>query len=431
MSTPEPEPFSQTLASPPSVPPLDESQTLETPPEPSRTLESPLSVPPSDQTAYQPSAAPVVHPTAGQPSASPTDLNYGAAATGEGGTIAQAAPSAAAMVSGPTVVRIPGYEILGELGRGGMGVVYKVRQLGLNRLVAVKMILSGDYAAAGDLARFRLEAEAVAKLQHPNIVGVYEIDEVDGKPYFCLEFVNGGPLQKKFSGDPQPPLEAARLLEKLAGAMAYAHHHHIVHRDLKPANVLLTETGRRKWPTSAWPKGWTNNRKVKRRAAPSWGRPATWRRNRCTATPVTSAPAPTSIRSAPSSMKRWWDGRRSKARPSSTRWKWCARRNPWRRRAATQGAARSGNDLSQCLQKDPKNRYHSADDLAEDLRRFQAREPILARPTPAWERAWKWARCRPLAAALIGVSVLFALSIAVGGVAFGKYEQARAVEMGG
>ena len=201
------------------------------------------------------------------------------------------------MVSGPTVVRIPGYEILGELGRGGMGVVYKARQLGLNRLVAVKMILSGDYAEAGDLARFRVEAEAVAKLQHPNIVGVYEIDEVDGKPYFCLEFVNGGPLQKKFSGDPQPPLEAARLLEKLAGAMAYAHHHHIVHRDLKPANVLLTEPGAESGRLRTGQKaGRTTGKPNAERFHP--GDSQLHGAGAGTATPATSAPAPTSIRSA-------------------------------------------------------------------------------------------------------------------------------------
>ena len=151
-------------------------------PEPSPTLAAPPSVPPSDRTAFQTPPTSGLSPTAAQTDGAATDRHAAEAPTGDGGTMAQATPSAAAMVGAPVVVRIPGYEILGELGRGGMGVVYKARQLGLNRLVAIKMILSGDYADSGDLARFRLEAEAVAKLQHPNIVQVYAIDEAEGSP---------------------------------------------------------------------------------------------------------------------------------------------------------------------------------------------------------------------------------------------------------
>jgi eukaryotic-like serine/threonine-protein kinase len=138
---------------------------------------------------------------------------------------------------------ISGYEILGELGRGGMGVVYKARHAGLNRLVAVKMILTGAYAAAEDLARFRTEAEAVAALQHANVVQIYEIGEQAGRPYFSLEFVEGGNLGQKLAGAPQPPRQAAELVETLARAVHFAHERGIVHRDLKPANVLLTAEG--------------------------------------------------------------------------------------------------------------------------------------------------------------------------------------------
>ncbi len=105
------------------------------------------------------------------------------------------------------------------------------------------MILSGEHAGERELARFRVEAEAVAKLQHPHIVQVYEINSADGRPYFCLEFVDGGPLDKKLGGDPQPFREAAELVRKLAEAMDYAHGRQIIHRDLKPANVLLTADG--------------------------------------------------------------------------------------------------------------------------------------------------------------------------------------------
>src|SRR5262249_39572512 len=137
---------------------------------------------------------------------------------------------------------IPGYDILAELGRGGMGVVYKARQTKLNRLVALKMILAGEHAGAAELARFRTEAEAIARLQHPNIVQVFEVREHDGKPFFSLEYCDGGSLAEKLNGTPLPPGEAARIVETLARAVHAAHQKGIVHRDLKPANVLLQES---------------------------------------------------------------------------------------------------------------------------------------------------------------------------------------------
>lgn len=134
---------------------------------------------------------------------------------------------------------IPGYETLEELGRGGMGVIYKVRQLSLKRIVALKMILAGAHAAADERQRFRREAEAVARLQHPNIVHIYEVGEQAGCPYLSMEYIEGGNLARKFDGKPQTVQEAAYLVEVLAGAMEFVHGHGIVHRDLKPANVLL------------------------------------------------------------------------------------------------------------------------------------------------------------------------------------------------
>jgi len=142
---------------------------------------------------------------------------------------------------------VPGYEILGELGRGGMGVVYKARHLQLGWTVALKMILSGGHAGEADLARFRTEAEAIARLQHPNFVQIYEVGEHAGLPFFSLEFCDGGSLEKKLAGTPLPPKEAAALVETLARAMDAAHHKGIIHRDLKPANVLLAVVSGQ-WP---------------------------------------------------------------------------------------------------------------------------------------------------------------------------------------
>jgi eukaryotic-like serine/threonine-protein kinase len=143
----------------------------------------------------------------------------------------------------PRLASFGDYEVIGELGRGGMGVVYKARHLKFQRLVALKMILAGQHAGAQREARFLAEARAVARLQHPNIVQVHEIGEHEGMPYFSLEFVEGGSLAERLKGPPLSDKEAAHLVEMLARAVQHAHERDIVHRDLKPANVLLTRDG--------------------------------------------------------------------------------------------------------------------------------------------------------------------------------------------
>ena len=138
---------------------------------------------------------------------------------------------------------VPGYEILGELGRGGMGVVYEARQLGLQRTVALKMVLTGLHNGPKDLSRFRAEAAVIARLQHPNIVQIFDVGEVAGRPYFVLEFVAGGSLAQHLQGTPQPARPAAQLVENLARAVHAAHANGVIHRDLKPANILLERSG--------------------------------------------------------------------------------------------------------------------------------------------------------------------------------------------
>jgi serine/threonine protein kinase len=135
---------------------------------------------------------------------------------------------------------VPGYEILGELGRGGMGVVYKARQVSLDRVVALK-VLRGGSATAEELARFRVEARALARVQHPNVVQVFDLGEADGRPYLALEYVSGGSLRQHLTGVPQPPRAAAELVEQVARGVEAIHQAGIVHRDLKPGNVLLQE----------------------------------------------------------------------------------------------------------------------------------------------------------------------------------------------
>jgi tRNA A-37 threonylcarbamoyl transferase component Bud32 len=149
--------------------------------------------------------------------------------------------SVAPSVSGAPA--IPGFEILEELGRGGMGVVYKARQIRLNRIVALKMILSGSQAGAEEHMRFLVEAEVIASIHHPGIVGVHEFGTQDGAPWFALEYCPGGTLAVKLNGTPLPPTEAAEVVEKIARAVQAVHDRGVVHRDLKPANILLVSGG--------------------------------------------------------------------------------------------------------------------------------------------------------------------------------------------
>ncbi len=134
---------------------------------------------------------------------------------------------------------LTGYEILEEMGRGGMGVVYKARQISLNRLVAVKLIRDGALASDQDRTRFRIEAEAAARMTHPHIVRIYEMGEDQGRPYLAMELIEGGSLEQHLNGQPVECRYASELLRALALAIEHAHQQQIVHRDLKPANILL------------------------------------------------------------------------------------------------------------------------------------------------------------------------------------------------
>ncbi|MBL8796131.1 MAG: protein kinase [Planctomycetia bacterium] len=296
---------------------------------------------------------------------------------------------------------VPGYEILAELGRGGMGVVYKARHVGLRRLVALKMILAGVHLGPGDLRRFQSEASAVAGLQHLHIVQIYEIGAHDGRPYFSLEYIEGGSLAQKLRDGLLPPREAAEIIEKLARAMHYAHQRGIVHRDLKPANILLTSDGQPK----------VTDFGLAKRVRPGVQQTQT---GTVMGTPSYMAPeqamgrvkeiGPASdVYSLGAILYEVLCGQppfRSET-PLDTMLQVASEEPP----PLSQLQPRLPRDLQiicmKCLQKEPQKRYPSAQHLADDLQRFLRGEPIQARPIGSVERAYKWARRRPAGAALV------------------------------
>jgi eukaryotic-like serine/threonine-protein kinase len=308
---------------------------------------------------------------------------------------------------------IPGYEVLEELGRGGMGVVYRARHVALDRVVALKMVLLGAHARAKDLERFRAEAQAVARFQHPNIVQVYEVGEADGLPYFSLEFVPGGSLSRKIARDPQDPRYAATVVEALARAMQYAHERGVVHRDLKPSNVLLAGDGTPK----------VTDFGLAKRADDDSGRTQT---GQVLGTPSYMAPEQAG-------------GQSNKVGPATdvyalgaTLYDLLTGRPPFsgssvldtlemvRTREPVPPGSLTGRlprDLEtitlKCLQKDPARRYESAGALADDLRRFLDGRPILARPVGPGERAWRWAKRNPWVAGLGSAVALLLVTVAV------------------
>ncbi len=304
----------------------------------------------------------------------------------------------------PVSVQPAGYEILGELGRGGMGVVYQARQVKLNRVVALKMIRAAGLAGSDELARFRTEAEAVARLQHPNIVQVFEVGEHEGRPYFSLEFCSGGSLDKKLAGSPLPAEEAARLVELLAQAMQAAHQANVIHRDLKPANVLLSADGTPKITDFGLAKkldeaGQTQTGAVM--GTPSYMAPEQAEGNRVV------GPA-CDIYALGAILYECLTGRPPfKAATLSDTMMQVLHQEPVSPRQLNAQVPRDLETVClKCLEKEPTRRYLSAAALADDLHRFLAGETVKARPVGTWERAWRWARRRPAVSGLLAAVVL-------------------------
>src|SRR5262245_54021618 len=196
-------------------------------------------MPMSDNSAASTHGESTQFPFPEQDVTAPTLTKYGSM----GGSVTATLSRTGTTTGEPLPPAPTGYEVLGVLGRGGMGVVYGARQMRLNRVVALKVVLAGAHASAEHRVRLLQEAEAAAAISHPNVVQVYEVGESDGLPFIALEYCTGGNLADRLAGTPLPPRDAAALVEKLAGAAQDAHDRGIVHRDLKPTNVLLAAGG--------------------------------------------------------------------------------------------------------------------------------------------------------------------------------------------
>jgi WD40 repeat protein len=294
---------------------------------------------------------------------------------------------------------VPGYEVLGKLGQGGMGAVYKARHLRLNRVVAVKVVGDALNARPAELARFRQEAEMIARLQHANIVQIYEVGEYSGGSYLALEYVDGLSLDRQINGTPQPPRQAAQLVEALARAVHYAHGQGVIHRDLKPANVLLTSAGAPKITDFGLARsvelesGLTTSGAIL--GTPSYMAPEQAEGRLKDIGPHTDTYALGAILYECLTGRPPFRGATVLDTLAQIR-----QQDPVPpHRLLGSNSRTCPADLEticlKCLEKDPQRRYASAAELADDLARFLDHRPVRARRTSAPERLWRWARRHP------------------------------------
>jgi hypothetical protein len=318
------------------------------------------------------------------------------------------------------------YELQKVLGRGGMGVVYRARQLSLDRMVALKMIRTGMWAAPEEVHRFRNEAQAIANLDHPGIVTIHEVGQCHGQHYLTMNLVEGASLARKladFEGDTR---RAARLVMEIARAVHHAHQRGILHRDLKPSNILIDGQGMPHVTDFGLAKRLHNDGEQSISGAvvgtPSYMSPEQAGGHRASITTATDVHGLGAI------LDTTLTGRPPFQSDSVVETLEMVQRNAPERPSLIN--ARVDRDLEticlKCLEKDPWRRYDSAAALAEDLERWLLGEPILARPVGRLERVAKWSRRHPTATALVAMSGLAALTLVGLGVALFVHSKLQA-----
>jgi WD40 repeat protein len=311
------------------------------------------------------------------------------------------------------------YELLDEIGRGGMGVIYRARQVSLGRIVALKMV-SGRLA---DAARFKAEAQAAASLDDPHIVPIYEIGEHDGCSYYSMKYVEGGSLRDRIDDGPIEPRRAAEIAAMIAHAVQVAHSHGILHRDLKPGNVLLDGDGNPLVSDFGLAKNVAAESELTQ-SGDVLGTPSYMSPEQASggATRVTTA---TDVYGLGGVLYAMLTGKAPFRGDSPLE-------TLDRVRHGTIDKPQSFSDLPRdlaticlkCLEREPSHRYASAQEVADDLGRFLRHEPILARPAGFAERAWRWARRNPAVASLLAVVVLSLVASSIGGTVLALKERA-------
>ncbi len=309
---------------------------------------------------------------------------------------------------------IPGYQIKGILGRGGMGVVYLAQQDKIDRPVALKMILSGGHADQGMLDRFQAEAKAIGRFQHENIVRIYDMGSHEGSPYFSLEFVDGKSLSDYLNGKPIEPADAARLMEPIARAMKYAHDAGVIHRDLKPANVLLTREGVPKVTDFGLAKEFESDQQLSV-AGSIVGTPAFMApeqaRGADNVGPLSDVYGLGAMLYCMLTGRPPFQG--AKATDTLIQ---VIRNEPVEPIKLQPNIPKDLETIClKCLQKDPAARYADAGALAEDIARFSRGEPINARPISRTERIWRWCKRNPTIATASAIAASLGLIVMIGG----------------